>query len=248
MNDEKKLIHELLVENENTDFHLAYEREMNFYLAVKAGNLDKLKSIMVPLETQHMGKLSNDRIRNLKYHLRIAIALITRFCIEGGMSPEKAYSLSDNYIQKLDGCKDIESLNVLHKNCVFDFARKMKDIHNFLGMSKYIVKAKEFITNHIHEKLSIELISDFLGLNKSYLCELFKKETGMTIAKYILNEKIETSKELLSNKNYDCAAIAEHFCFSSTSHYINSFKKITGLTPGKYRSIKFRNYLYDRDS
>ena len=29
---------------------------------------------------------------------------------------------------------------------------------------------------------------------------------------------------------------------------INSFKKITGLTPGKYRSIKFRNYLYDRDS
>ena len=245
MNEEKKLIHELLVENENSAFHLAYEREMNFYLAVKTGNIDKLKSIMVPLETQHMGKLSNDRIRNLKYHLIIAIALITRFCIEGGMSPEKAYSLSDGYIQKLDGCNDIESLNALHKNCVFDFARKMLDIHNFLGMSKYIVKAKEFITNHIHEKISIELISDFLGLNKSYLCELFKKETGMTILKYIHSKKVEAASNMLKYSTYAPSDIGNYLGFSSHSHFITVFKSQTGLTPKQFRDKHYRTHFED---
>ncbi|MBQ6028046.1 MAG: AraC family transcriptional regulator, partial [Treponema sp.] len=69
------------------EFHnarLAYERELEFYNAVKQGDLKKLKKLIVPLEDERLGLLSKDPLRNLKYHLITTIALITRFCIEGG--------------------------------------------------------------------------------------------------------------------------------------------------------------------
>jgi hypothetical protein len=64
----------------------------------------------------------------MKYHLIVTIALITRFCIEGGMLPEDAYTLSDIYIRKLDAAQHEDEINRLHKKVIFDFTQKMNAI------------------------------------------------------------------------------------------------------------------------
>ena len=119
---EQILSHKLFLQREHESFHLAYERELEFYDAVKNGDFETLQKIMLPLQDSKLGKLSQDSLRNLKYHLIITVALVTRFCIEGGLESETAYTLSDVYIQQIDACKDKESIYLLHQELVFDFA------------------------------------------------------------------------------------------------------------------------------
>ena len=240
---DNKLKNQLSQQRENDSFHLAYEKETAFYETVKNGDIKKLKKIFMPLNTKELGLLSKTPLTNHKYHLIVAIAMITRFCIEGGLPPEEAYTLSDLYIQQLDSCKDDESLNKLHYNAVFDFAKRMKSIIEFAGMSRNIIRTKEFIFNNVHKKISLEEIAANVGMNKTYLCELFKKETGETINKFILECKIKEAKELLKNDDLSNTEISSILCFSSASHFIKTFKQIEGITPGEYREKAFRKFL-----
>lgn len=75
-----------------------------------------------------LGKLSEDKKRNVQYHYIICISMITRLCIEKGMPSETAYTLSDLYIQKVDVMDDPEEINKLHRKMVYDYTDRMKKI------------------------------------------------------------------------------------------------------------------------
>jgi len=104
MDIEKKLSHVEFLNREYNVSHLSYDREMEFFQNIRLGNIDVVRRLFKPLDSEQMGKLSEDALRNLKYHLIITVALITRYCIEGGMEMETAYNLSDIYIQSIDKC------------------------------------------------------------------------------------------------------------------------------------------------
>ena len=52
-----------------------------------------------------MGKLSENKLQNIRYHFVVTTAMIARYCVHNGMEQEKAYGLSDFYILKMDKCK-----------------------------------------------------------------------------------------------------------------------------------------------
>lgn len=87
---------------EHARSHLPVEQEMQFYECIKRGDLEGARALALPLGGEGFGVLSGDRLRNLKYHLVITVAFITRFCVEGGMERETAYNLSDLYIRAVD--------------------------------------------------------------------------------------------------------------------------------------------------
>ena len=72
------------MQKENDYHHSPYETELEFYSAVRAGDLETVKRLYTPLDTNGKGRLSKDDLRNVKYHLVITIAMLCRFCIEGG--------------------------------------------------------------------------------------------------------------------------------------------------------------------
>mgnify|MGYP003303072813 CR=1 FL=1 len=57
------------------------------------------------LSAQLMGKLSENKLQNIRYHFVVTTAMIARYCVHNGMEQEKAYGLSDFYILKMDKCK-----------------------------------------------------------------------------------------------------------------------------------------------
>jgi AraC family transcriptional regulator len=236
------LSHKLFLQREYKISHLAYDREMEFYNAVKDGDFLLLKKLMIPLENNHLGKLSSNPLRNLKYHLIITTAMITRFCIEGGLSSETAYTLSDIYIQQIDTCSDEDAVNLLHREIIFDFADRMKKLKTHPDMSRATIKATDFIYDHLQEKISLEEIASASGLNKTYLCALFKKETGMTVQNYVMKLRIEAAENMLMYADYSSVAISNYFMFSSLSHFIRTFKKFTGMTPNEYRRKNYRRH------
>ena len=82
------------MQKENDYHHSPYETELEFYSAVREGDLETVKRLYTPLDTNGKGRLSKDDLRNVKYHLVITIAMLCRFCIEGGLDPETAYTIS----------------------------------------------------------------------------------------------------------------------------------------------------------
>lgn len=247
MDKEPILSYKLFLQQEYANFHLPYSDEMHFYNAVRSGDFEEVKKHMVPITSNKLGKLSSNPLRNLRYHLIITIAMITRFCIEGGMPAESAYTLSDIYIQQLDNCKTTEEIIILHQEVVFDFTERMQKIHKNVGLSKNVLKTSEYIYNHLNTKISLDEISSHLKINKSYLCELFKKETGITIFQYATKLKIEAAEKMLVYTDYSSVDISNYFAFSSHSHFINVFKKHTGNTPYEYRKLHYQQYFKNKD-
>ena len=189
-----------------------------------------------------MGKLSDDKLRNLKYHLIVTIALITRCCIEGGMEMETAYNLSDIYIRNVDACRTENDIQQLHLEVIEDFTKRMQSVHKTTLFSKPIVICLDYIYDHLHTKISLEELAEQAGLSSSYLSRLFHKEVGVTISQYITGKRIQAAENLLKYSEYSFIEITNYLCFSSESHFIHTFKKYTGYTPKVYREIFFRSH------
>ncbi len=102
---------------------------------------------------------------------------------------------------------------------------------------------KTLIIQEIHDQRGAKPVhqnfSDFLaektGYEYSYLSALFSSTEGMTIEKYIIAQKIETVKELLTYGETSLNAIAFRLGYSSVQHLSNQFKQVTGQTPGAFR-------------
>ena len=77
-----------------------------------------------------LGILSDNNIRNFKYHFVITAAILSRYCIQGGMEHEKAYNISDLYINKADKCKNLDEISELHRKMVREYTKRMSEIRN----------------------------------------------------------------------------------------------------------------------
>ena len=77
-------------------------------------------------------------------------------------------------------------------------------------------------------------LADHVSLNPTYLATVFKKETGLTIATYIMRRRIDTACNMLRYSEYSASQISEILAFSSQSYFIRCFKQIKGMTPYEY--------------
>lgn len=93
------------------------------------------------------------------------------------------------------------------------------------------------------EQIKINLsdyLSEKLRHNYTYLSNIFSEINGITIEQYYLNTKIEKVKELLVYDELSLTEIAWKLHYSSVSHLSGQFKKMTGLTPSAYKSLKVK--------
>ncbi len=232
----RKALAEHLFEKRETGFsHAPFEREMAFYESVRSGSLETVKTLFTPLGGEGFGKLSQDPLQNLKYHLVVSIAMITRFCINGGLTPEEAYSMSDVYIRQTDQCKSREEINDVHYRMTIEFTKRMRHITNGHIYSKTMTLILDYISDHLHEKILIEDISAFVSCSTPYISRLFRSEMGVTLSEYIMQKKIESAANMLQFSNFSALEISSYLHFSSQSYFIKQFRKYIGITPKEYR-------------
>ena len=238
-NDEKPMTSHLFAHREEEFQYAPFDREMSFYESICSGNMELVKIYFKPLFCEGCGTLSKDPLQNLKYHFIISTALIARFCVNSGMTPEEAYSLSDIYIMKADEAITEDEIRSIHNKMIENYTRQMKRIRSKNIYSKRIVLAMDYISKHLHSRIKIEDTAEYLQINPAYLSRAFKTETGITFTDYINRKKIEEAAGLLQYSQYTDLEISNLFCFSSQSYFIKIFKKYMGMTPNKYKK-KYR--------
>jgi hypothetical protein len=83
-----------------------------------------------------------------------------------------------------------------------------------------------------------DYISEKLKHDYTYLSNIFSEVKGITIQQFIIIHKIERAKELLLYDELNLTEISYRLNYSSVAHLSNQFKKITGLTPSHFKSLK----------
>lgn len=110
--------------------------------------------------------------------------------------------------------------------------------------ARVIEKIKTTIIDMIHHaddypktNLSV-VLSDKLHYDYTYLSNLFSEVEGSTIEKYLIAQRIEKVKELLMYDELSLSEIADRLGYTTVAYLSGQFKKITGLTPSFYKSLK----------
>mgnify|MGYP002611967906 FL=1 len=231
-------------ENELESKHRPPSVEYSFYTAVKTGDMETVvanckEDAFIHLEGT--GVLSRNTLTNIKYHFVVTAAMLTRYCIDGGLEPEQAYRLSDFYILKMDTCTTVRQIADLHHEMAKDFTGKMVLQKKSSILSKPVVQCVDYIYSHIKERITVAMLAEYTGLSESYLSRVFKQNLGISISDYIREKKIEKATHLLRYSDKSIIDIANYLSFSSQSHFIQTFENFTGMTPKKYRNKYYKS-------
>lgn len=163
---------------------------------------------------------------------------------------ELYYYLS-NAIQQEFNLSTASSLEFIKKITLSSNSEKIKEV-----MSEYIMtiidsinelrenksniliqKTKEHILANYDHDISLESIAHEIGLSTCYLSTLFKSIEGTSIKEYIIDVRINASKELLKKENLKIYEIAINVGYTDSRYFSQLFRKKTGYTPGQYREL-----------
>ena len=218
--------------------------EFMFYRAVAAGLIDVVQENCSQRAFEKLdgtGRLSDDPVTNMRYHFVVTAAMLTRFCMEGGMALEEAFGLSDEYIRKMDRCASIADIVYIHDQMALDFVGRMRSLKKNVASSKQVAEAIDYIYVHVMERITINELAEAVCVSPAHLSRIFKQETGVSVSEYIRQRKIDIAKNLLRFSSYDFADIAAMLAYSSQSHFIQHFRSQVGMTPKAYRDQNYMN-------
>jgi AraC family transcriptional regulator len=106
------------------------------------------------------------------------------------------------------------------------------------GLPKYKLKqALEYMNVHLNENVSLATISEELGISQYYFCRLFKQSTGMTPHAYLIQQRVNRSKQLLKQRELTINDIAIECGFANPSHFAKHFRNHTGISPKEFRML-----------
>lgn len=94
---------------------------------------------------------------------------------------------------------------------------------------------QKYLATHFKKQITLEKISNQVGLSPNYLCALFRQATGTTIFEQLAGLRIARARFLLKNTDLPIYAVAEEVGYNSQFAFSRFFHKAMGFSPTSYR-------------
>ncbi|MDO4286025.1 MAG: AraC family transcriptional regulator, partial [Eubacteriales bacterium] len=219
------------------DRYKTWTAEQELLQAVRTGDLDcdRVFSEGIAL-SNGVPVRSLDALRQTKTSIVVFTSLACRAAIEGGLSPEEAYSLGDSYIQTAESARTMDDLLPLSHLMYKDFVQRVHNRRANPTFSRPIQRCCDYISVHLEEKLRTKDLAALSGYTEYYLTQKFREETGQSLTDYIRTARIARARLLLRDSDLSIQEISERLCFGSRSYFTRVFTQITGTPPAQYRA------------
>ena len=215
--------------------HTPFASEILLFQSIKCGDLTGVKNALNLYRQSGLiiGHMSDNPSRKIHYWAVSTIAVAIHYAILGGLDESEAYQLSDEYIQEIDSLKTMEEC--IHYLCekAMELVTKVKENTIPQCSSPLINQCVHLIHIHLHSRLKIEDLARSLHVSRDYLSAAFKKDRKISLHRYILDQKLQEAKRMLSH-GMSINETSYTLCFCNESHFIQLFKKKYGMTPGEY--------------
>ena len=214
------------------DLHFLHETENTLLTRIRSGSLQESETLLNELMGQVIlcsgGNLETVRARAMEL-----ATLLSRAAMEGGARPDSIYSLNEAFLRRLRAEQDLDELCLAVQEVMESYTSAMfyeKDKGN-----PHIRRALRYMADHYSQHLELSQVAAIAGLSPSYFSTLFREVVGVSFREHLCRIRVEESKRLLLSTNYSLADIAVAMGFPDQSYYCKVFKKLVGLTPGKFR-------------
>lgn len=141
--------------------------------------------------------------------------------------------------------------NLKRKGCLMlFFAELMEDYKNNASSSMpqysypgsvYVQYAKDYISCHYNERIKINELADYIGVNRSYLTSSFKKLVGCSPQEYLVNLRIEKAKSMLRKTDLSINVISNALGYADQLAFSKIFKQRCGVSPKIFRDMEKEN-------
>ncbi|WP_196427500.1 helix-turn-helix domain-containing protein [Paenibacillus macerans] len=235
MNLERTVEKDLQSRRLEAEFHMNHRLEQQIWHCVRDGDRDRLTELLNRIKPEGWGLLSKKSlIRNIKNQAIVSVALATRAAVEGGLYPEIAYTMSDAFIQKIEDTRETNRIYFLSNKYLYDLTDRVH-ANKQDAQTRAVAVCKNYIFNHIFERITVHTLAQLVRLHPVYLSHLFKKETGLPLNQYIQREKIREAQKMLVQSDLSVTEISGLLQFNDQSYFTSIFKKLTCVTPKQYR-------------
>lgn len=223
--------------NKTTDRHKVYAAERALLDMVRNGDLNYAEALQTSsLLSTGVPVQGRDPLRQAKTSITVFCTLVCRAAIEGGLSPDAAYSLNDAYIQSCEDSTDLSELMKLPLSMYNDFIRRVHKCRTNPAYSKAVQQCVDYIELHLADRIRAADLAALAGYGEYYITRLFKQETGYSINDYIKFAKVERAKVLLASTGQPLQQIADALGFATRSYFSQCFKQVMGQSPADYRA------------
>ena len=178
---------------------------------------------------------SNDfHLDQIKARVVELVVLLSRATIEAGADINEILLCNTSYIKELEQFTSIEELSVWVTGIMHRFVSYTFDFTQ-VKHSNVVYKVMDYVRAHYDEKISLDDIAQHVYLSRTYLSSIFKEETGQSLFSYINSVRVDKSKRFLLDNSIRLVDIAGLCGFEDQSYYTKVFKRMTGVSPKKFR-------------
>ncbi|MFC0210993.1 AraC family transcriptional regulator [Paenibacillus chartarius] len=219
-----------------TDYHYPTEIEAQFMNVLKSGELEAAERILDDLyernigsrdTTPELGKLLFMNILGTLLRVTNALKIDEKLSLESATDPVKLILNSTSADEMV---KKIKELIAFICNCVREARSEQHE--------RWQERMKQYIDLHYGDhSLSLTTVAEHFGLTPAYTSGLFKKQYGINLSDYMIEVRISEAKRLLADPSLTVLQVAQKVGYSTDIGFIRVFKKIEGITPGKYREM-----------
>ena len=213
-----------------------YANENRLMEAVSKGKLHLVTAAASTIFNNGAEQRLSDSLRDRKNYLIILKTLLRKAAEQGGVHPMHLHRLSSHYAGLIENARTIKQSLSLQENMIRDFCQLVKR-HSLSKYSYYVGQTITLIQYDLTADLKLKTIAEKLNVNSCYLSTLFHKEVGSTLTEYINKQRIEQSVHLLQLTSKPVQEIATECGFQDANYFIKLFKKQTGFTPNRYRTL-----------
>jgi AraC-like DNA-binding protein/ligand-binding sensor protein len=212
------------------------QKEDELLAAMASGDIKAAKSMLNELLgfIFFYSGLQFDVIRSRVLEL---IVLLSRAAVRGGADAELIFGLNYEYLKEINTFDNVEDLTYwlsMIMNRFTDYVFRFVNAKH----ADVIYKAIEYMKARYMGKLPLEEVAKTVFLSPAYFSRIFKLETGSNFSSYLNRIRIEESKKLLRNPSINLADIAGMVGFEDQSYFSKVFKKVSGISPLKFRQSR----------
>lgn len=181
--------------------------------------------------------LARNRLVGFKYCRNVALQLIllaSRLMLELNIPLQDLEEKESELWERVFKQETVVDLRQLVENHLNEICMRIGEKRK--GKSNNVVERIRTVMDlRFAENLLVEDIAKEVYLTSTYVCLLFKQETGLTINEYLTHVRVERAKVLLQDPRNKFYEISEAVGYADPSYFSKLFKKHTGLTPSDYR-------------
>lgn len=213
-----------------------YKAENELIDLIAAGDEQKALHQMRKLMSFSFENRFSGSLRQCRHGLIIANTLMRKAAERAGVHPYHIDALSKIIAGEILNISEEAQRDVLLDRMVREYTRCVRQY----AMKQFTAPVKEtmrYINTHLDGDLSLMTLSGASHLSQSYLSNLFSRETGMTLTEYITRQRIFRAVKLLEKDNLSISETAERIGILDVNYFTKIFKKVTGMTPSRYRAF-----------